>query len=329
MKLLWTAGMLGGLLLAGSACAQSPGPAAPVLVKIDAGVDAAKLPKSRTFPHLNPPPLPPVAQFNQLLRASPEDRTNQLAGKSVAARGVILRALSQFDALTGVEREQRVLQLRVAQLRFFLRPLLRASPESRPTLLQSIPADDRILVESRLAAWDQLPESVRVEVCESDDALQRFVRQASASPADGGGGTNSPSLALPLEVQQSWDRWQSLAPSERLRREANFRLFFDLTVDEQIRAIGGLPSAERQRMEYALTKFNQLPPERRELCVKNFDRLARLPQSEQTAFLRNAAKWELMTQSERDAWRRLVVSVPPPPMPPVPASVAGGGKGNR
>lgn len=281
--------------------------------------------KSSTFPHINPPPLPPVAQFDQLLRASPEDRTNQLANKSVASRGLILRALAQFETLTGVEREERVLQLRVAQLRFFLRPLLRANPEDRARILEATPGADRVLIASRLAVWDTLPASTRQEVLESDDALQHFVRQASTRSGIRPG-TNSLNTAVLQEVQKSWDLWQSLSPEERARREANFGRFFNLTSDEQIRAIGGLPTAERKRMEYALTQFNQLPPARRELCVQIFDRLACLPEAERAVFLRNATKWEAMTQSERDAWRLLVVSVPPPPMPPIPANVEGGGK---
>lgn len=280
--------------------------------------------KSRTFPYINPPPLPPVEQFNHLLRASPADRTNQLVGKSEASRDVILRALAQFDALPAAEQEERILQLRVAQLRFFLRPLLRAKPEDRRERLNQIPLEDRIMVSNRLSVWDQLPASTRQEVLEKDEVLQRFVRVASAHPTVPT--TNILVAVVPSEVQQSWDHWQSLPPEERGRREANFQRFFDLTPDEQIRAIDGLPAAERQRMEYALKKFNEAPPAKRDSYVRNFDRLARLPEAERAEFLRNAAKWKAMTQAERDAWRRLLFSVPPPPMPPIPPTVAGGAK---
>ena len=288
------------------------------------GVEVSPLPKkSRTFPHINPPPLPPVAQFNQLLRATPAERTNQLVGKSNAARGLILRELAQFDNLSGVEREQRILELRVAQLRFYLRPLLRADPESRRRLLAATPPEDRVLLESRLAVWDTLPAVTRQEVLDSDRALQHFVRQASPRPESREASTTGLAVAVPSDVQQSWNRWQGLSPDERARREGDFQRFFNLTRDEQTRALGGLPITERQRMEQVLTKFNQLPATRRELCVQNFDRLARLSEAERATFLRNAAKWEVMTQAERDAWRRLVVSVPPPPMPPIPPNVAG------
>lgn len=280
-------------------------------------------PKSRVFPNISPPPLPPVAQFTELLRATPENRTNRLAGKSSAARRLILQELAQFDALPGAEREQRVLQLRVAQLRYYLRPLLRAEVEARAALLAGVPADDRALIETRLVEWDQLAPASRQEILESDESLRMYVRRTSP-----GNRTDGVPVALaqnvPAEVRRSWERWQTLTAAERDRREAHFRQFFDLSSDEQSRVLGGLPLREKQRMERVLARFNELPADRREVCVQNFDRLARLPEAERAAFLRNAAKWEAMTQSERDAWRRLVTTVPPPPMPPVAPDMAGG-----
>lgn len=315
MAILGSAGMIALTGSPQTPAAVTPGESAATPRKVPG--------KSRTFPHINPPPLPPVAQFNQLLRATPAERTNQLVGKTEAARGLILRELSQFDQLTGVEREQRILQLRVAQLRYFLRPLLQAPATERARLLATTPEEDRVLLESRLAVWDTLPAETRQEVLESDQALQHFVRQASRPPGVADATTAGRTPVVSSEVHQSWDHWQALSPDERSRREGNFQRFFNLTPDEQIRAIGGLPSVERQRMEHALTRFNQLPPARRDLCVQNFDRLARLPEAERADFLRNAARWEAMTQAEREAWRRLIVSVPPPPMPPIPPNVAG------
>ena len=293
-----------------------------LLVATLSGAEPA-IPSTRApnFPRISPPPLPPVVQFDHLLRASLTERTNQLAGKSEAARGVILRELAQFDTLTGGEREQRILQIKVAQLRFYLRPLLKKSADERVTLLRGVPAEDRTLIESRLSAWDALPNSTQREVLESDEAIQHFVRQASARrPAEGV--TNALALSVPAEVVQNWERWQALPVEERTRREGNFRRLFDLTTDEQVRAIGALPAVERQRMERALRKFSELPAGKRELCVQNFERLARLSDVERSDYLRNAAKWDAMSQNEREAWRRLVMSVPPPPMPPVSATVA-------
>ena len=58
--------------------------------------------------------------------------------------------------------------------------------------------------------------------------------------------------------------------------------------------------------------------QKRELCIKNFDRLARLSEGERAEFLENAAKWKAMSKSERDAWRRLLLP-PFPPLPPIPS----------
>ena len=47
---------------------------------------------------------------------------------------------------------------------------------------------------------------------------------------------------------------------------------------------------------------------------------------ERTRFLRNAARWQEMTPTERKTWKELVTKLPPlppdfnaPPMPPAPA----------
>ena len=107
-------------------------------------------PGAQWLRNLPPPPLPPVAQFTQLFGASPEERTNQLAGKPAPARDLILRQLAQFDALTTGEREQRILQLRVAQLRYYLAPLLRLPREQRGQLLTNVPATDQPLIETQI-----------------------------------------------------------------------------------------------------------------------------------------------------------------------------------
>ena len=265
------------------------------------------------------PPLPPVAQFTQLSEATPEERMNQLASRPVRARELILTQLAQFDALSGAKREQRILQLRVAQLRFFLAPLLRAPVERRSALLGQVPTTDLAFIESRLAIWDTLSATAQQEVLDSEQALRHFVNQTA--PPTSLQLTNAlaqvPAI-LQLEVLQEFQHWLALTPDERKQRTSNFNRFFDLTPDEQTRVLGTLTEVERRRMEQSLGHFNALPREKRELCIKNFDRLARLSEGERAEFLENAAKWKAMSKSERDAWRRLLLP-PFPPLPPIPS----------
>jgi hypothetical protein len=264
-----------------------------------------------------PPPLPPVTQFTQLCSATPEERTNQLAGKAPRAREIILRQLAQFDALSGPEWQERILQLRVAQLRYYLAPLLRAPEEQRTALLAQVPETERELITSRLAAWDRLPATTRAEVLQSEATLRHFVGQTqNATVAQISDALNRASATLEPGVLAEFRRWLELTPAERQQRTQNFERFFDFSPDEQTRVLGTLTEVERRRMEQSLAYFNSLTPEKRALCLKNFDRLARLSEAERTEFLQNAAHWKAMTKSERDAWRRLLLPSSPP-LPPV------------
>ena len=271
-------------------------------------------PVSRAFPQMSPPPLPPVAQFNRLLNASPGERTNQLVGKSRSARDLILQELAAVDAMSSADREQRILRLRMAQLRFYLVPLMRAEGSQRAEQLARVPEIDRALLEARLEVWDRLPARERSEVLESEATLQLFVRQASARAATEAENRGFRAVVSP-EVANAWDNWRKLPDGERSRREEKLRQFFELSADDQTQVLGMLPDRERRRMDLTLKQFSGLAPKEREQCVRNFDQLARLPESGREEFLRNAAKWQAMSQAERDAWRRLVL--PEPPLPPI------------
>jgi len=87
-----------------------------------------------------------------------------------------------------------------------------------------------------------------------------------------------------------------------------------------------LSAAERRQMEQALQSYASLPPVLQRVCVESFSKFAAMSAEERNQFLQNAAKWEAMSEYERQTWRTLVNRLPPvppgfynsklPPMPP-------------
>ena len=269
------------------------------------------------------PPLPPAAkslaeQFRELLSATPADRQRLLASRTPEARAIITTKLKEFETLPPAEREVR---LQVAQLQFYLSPLLRSTPAARPNLLNRAPAEDRPLLEERLKAWDALAPETRREILDSESSLSHFVRQESADPRQLSAVlANVPAPARP-EVEAQFARWSALPAEERARKTANFQRFFGLSENERNRTLSRLPDAERRLMDQALTRFAGLPPEQRDRCVRAFHKFAAFSPEERAEFLSNAAKWQAMAADERQAWRALVLHAIRPPLPPPPVPV--------
>ena len=263
------------------------------------------------------PPLPPTAKspvnlFRELLMADPARRTELLAGRPPAARELIEAKLKEFESFGG-EVEVR---LRVAQLQFFLSPLLRAQPDQRTALLQRAPAEDRELLEDRLKAWDSLAPELRHDILESERSLKYFIRQETADPKQLAAALERAPGPARAEIEAQFARWRALSPEERSRKTAQFQRFFGLSEAERERTLSRLPDAERRQMEHSLARFAVLPPEQREQCLRAFRKLSELSASEQAEFLSNTAKWQAMSPAERSAWRKLVQRVSGPPMPP-------------
>lgn len=263
------------------------------------------------------PPLPPAARspvdlFRELMTASPARREELLAGKSPAARALIEAKLKEFEAFGG----EVEIRLRLAQLQFYLSPLLRAAPDQRETVLQRAPAEDRDMLLERLKSWDALSAETRREILESERSLQYFVRQESADTRQLQAALERTPAPSHPEIEAQFARWRQLSAEERGRRTAQFQRFFGLSESERIKTLGRLPDAERQQMERSLSRFAALPPEQREQCLRAFRRLSELSDAERAEFLGNAAKWQAMSASERAAWRKVVQKVSGPPTPP-------------
>ena len=204
------------------------------------------------------PPVPrvrtPTDRFRELLAANAEQREVLLSRKPPAARALIEAKLREFGGLRPDEREIR---LRLAQFQDSLRTLLPLSPPERGPVMASVPEEDLPWIEERLAAWDQLPESERRDVLESERRLSWFVRQAGAEPdrrsAEAYVATLPP--AAQQAAREQMERWLALPSAERARKAAAFPRFFHPKASEREAAPGPFSPPRPHPMETAFRDF--------------------------------------------------------------------------
>lgn len=277
----------------------------------------------------NRPPVPvapleantPSAVFRKLLRATPEERSAWLEVRPPGTRALVSAKLEEFSKLPVVERE---LRLEVAELEFFLNPLLKAPLAERQRLLDRIPDSKRAWINLRLEAWDSLSPEARADLLESQQSLAYFVRSEKADPqrlAD-----TLPTVPAPIrsEVEAQFARWTALQPEERARKTALFLRFFDLSTAERAKTIRQLSDEERQRMKDALAQLDALGSQERDRCLQAFRQFTALSPQERADFLANAARWKAMKPAEQTAWHALIDHLDlkahqGPPLPPVSA----------
>jgi hypothetical protein len=269
-----------------------------------------------------PPSLPsPVAAFRELLALDEAGRTQALETRSESQRRSIQAKLIEYDALP---REERELRLRATELSWYLRPLLKANPAERPTLVAQVPAPLRSLVERRLASWDRLTPRAQQDFLRSDWALHYFLRLEISNPAEGRAQADRLEAESRRLLERELARWQALPPQQRQRTAEQFHQFFQLPFGEQVKTLNTVPAAEREKVQATLDAFGRLPAARRQATLEAFHRFANLPVAERIEFLRNANRWKEMSPEDRATWRRLVPELPPvppglfePPLPPV------------
>jgi len=224
-----------------------------------------------------------------LLVMSPAERNTALANRPPEMRARIVAKIHEYLTLDPDERE---LRLSATELRWWLAPLFKLAPDVRAARVALVPDDFRPIVESRLVQWDALPPDLQKEFLENDKTLHYFSRIETTN--------------------------QSAATPEQQKIAAQFNQFFDLTDAEKKAALNTLSAAERAAMEKTLASFEQLPPQKRMVCVRNYARFAGMSGPDRADFLKNAEKWAAMSPKERQSWRDLVAHVPiMPPMPVV------------
>lgn len=256
----------------------------------------------------------PVAAFRILLAMRSDARTTELAAKPARLREVLTTRLREYDTLTPAEREAR---LRATELRYYLNPLLTTIPATRATQLATVPASFRPLVEERLAAWDKLPAEIQREVLTNERLLQAMTRPAVPNAF--------PPLPPGFEptVPDNVGQWQSLNAQQREQLLNNFTHYFHLDDRAKTRVMAALPEPKRAEATRTLGEFEQLSADERAACLNALKKLGQMSQAEQAQFYANAEQWKKMSESERAAWRKVVIEFPPlppgaglPPLPP-------------
>jgi hypothetical protein len=248
----------------------------------------------------------PVDFFRQLLAMTPDERENFLTNRPSAIRERILAKVGEYETL---EPDERELRLRATELRWYLMPLLRESPTNRAARLAQIPDAIRPLVQSRLEEWIILPPQLQQEFLENERILRYFahVDVSNGPPEDRHHGPSDADRA----------HWDALSEAERRQIATGFNQFFELTPDEKKETLNTLSDAEQRQMEKTLQAFDKMPAAQRVECINAFAKFASMSASEQTEFLKNAARWSQMSPAERHAWSDLVTHVPEWPSLPV------------
>jgi hypothetical protein len=272
-------------------------------------------PKPSPVPAALIPPPSPIVYFRNLLAMTPNQRQIALANKSPQVRQRILIKVTEYAAL---DPRQCELRLRATELRWFLMPVLRASPDTRNAQLARVPQNLRDMVNSRLQQWEILPPSIQQEFLDNEQTLSYFSQVNVTNDIAGSAG--------PSNSEKS--RWNALSNDQHKAMIAQFNQFFELSPLEKQKALGGLSDIERAQMQNTLNTFEKLPPLQRIECIRAFGKFANMSPQERAEFLKNAQRWSQMTPADRKAWSDLVSRVPqwkplPPAaiMPPVPPSV--------
>jgi hypothetical protein len=236
----------------------------------------------------------------------PAERTRALADRPEETRRRILAKIREYQSLRPDERE---LRLKVTELGYYLRPLMRTPATNRTAQLAVVPAGYRELVQVRVEKWDRLRPEAQQKLLQNEAAIRALTEVTNATS------TNILRVRN-LMLQKTIENWNRLDDKDRQELSENFDYFFQLKPAERQRAIRILSKEEQQQIEVTLRKFKQLTPDQRVQCVQSFEKLAAMTPQERQQFFRNTERWEMMTPKERQDWRTLVETAPllPPTM---------------
>ena len=317
-KVFQVAALLGAIhLLAASLLAQ-PATINTASAQADSG-PRRPLESKSPLPPLPPllPPVAPISFFRELLAMNGAERALALTNRPPQIQKLILAKVAEYESLNA---DERALRLRVTELRWYLRPLMTTPATNRPDQLAAIPEQDRKLVEDRLEEWDKLSPDVQKELL-ANEATMRYLADIEGRTVDNRRLTFD---AIPpsgrARLEEGIDKWSSMTENQRRRMLNRFRQFFELTAQEKQKALNTLSEPERAQIEKTLEKFDNLSPNTRDQCIRSFEKFAGLSPAERQQFLQSAERWKLMSPSEREAWREVVLRLPPPPprLPPMP-----------
>ena len=270
-----------------------------------------------TLPEMPPVPLGPrtlISFFRELLAMDEAERALALSTYSPEQQARILAKVHEYELLDPNERE---LRLRVTELCWYLRPLMTTPAPYRAEHLTMIPEPNRSLLARRLAEWDKLPGQVQKELLGLEPTLPYIAEIGGRSKLQRDKILNSMSPGPRRRLEKGLQKWDAMSEGQRQRTLSRFNQFFKLSRAEKEKTLMTLSEPERQQIEKTLQTFGNLSEDQRAWCLRSFAKFASLSPEERQEFLENAERWKLMPPSEREAWRQLVTTVPPP-LPPIP-----------
>lgn len=258
--------------------------------------------------------LTPIEYFRGLLAMNPGEREHELARKSPADRAIIMAKLQEYQAMPREIREARLCQ---TELQWELLSLLKLPIAERTAKLKEVSPLYMPMFTGLLNEWDQVPAATQKALLENESFISVYLRMQGNSPRMQRAIFEA---AVPPGRRGEWakemERWQALPESQRTELCAQFQHFCQLSAPAREETVHALSDAERKEMEEALKEFDQMPANQRQICMNSFRKFATMAPAERAEFLKNAARWDSMTQDERRLWRELVHTLPPmPPMP--------------
>jgi Protein of unknown function (DUF3106) len=270
------------------------------------------------FPELPPEPAvvkSPVAVFRELLNMSPVERAKALADRPEETRKRILAKIREYKSLRPEECE---LRLKVTELGYYLRPLMRTPATNRAAQIALIPPGFRDMVQVRLTRWDRLAPAAQEKLLQNEAAIRALTEVTN--------GVSTNAILLRSEMlKNTINNWNRLSDKDKKELTENFDYFFQLKPAERQKAVRFLTKEEQAQILVTLQKFGKLTPDQRTQCVQSFERLAAMSPTDRRQFFKNAERWEMMTPKEREDWRNLVETAPLlpslSPAPPMPHSV--------
>jgi hypothetical protein len=266
------------------------------------------------------PPMPvahaPVAFFRHLLAAPTNEVERFLAGRSPEQRKIVREKINEYRLLPPPLREWR---LKATELRWYLTPLMSLPAESRHQLLQTVPEEDRPLVEARLDQWDRLSAAEQRELLDNELAL-KYVARPNSAPTPSPEQLKNLSVNDRKHLEEAIAQWRSLPEERRQALADRFSSFFNLTKAEQARTLDLFTASEREQLQGSIRSFASLPPAERARCLQSLRQFSRMSTNERLVFLQGAERWKSLSDDQRDVWRRLVNKLPPTPpvLPPLP-----------
>ena len=255
-------------------------------------------------PPLPPLPASPVQTFRMLLTTNTIGRAQWLSFRKPEQCQHIEAKIKEYEALPPAEREAR---LQTLQLRWYLPLLMQMKAPERAQQLARIPQPDRALLETKLKTWDIMPPPLKQDLIENQQAISIFI-----APVPGGADGSVLRALSPErqeELRRQFERLNGLPDARRAQILASFQNFFALPATEQGRALRTLTAAERAGMELTLNTFVILPPPLRQQAVDGFKKFADLTPAERAAFLQTAERWQAMSETERERWRKIVAGL--------------------